>query len=68
MVRARGRVGDEHGEGRESVEVDAVHPDRLRALVRDAIESHIDPALLSAVETEETDARATLQRLAGAGL
>jgi hypothetical protein len=56
------------GAARESVEVDAVHPDQLRALVRQAIEQHIDSRLLDAIETEEAEARATLQRLAEYGL
>jgi hypothetical protein len=53
----------EFGEGQESVEVDAVHPDRLRARVREAIEQHIDGALLAAVEVEETEARRVLEKL-----
>lgn len=57
----------ELGKGRASVEVDAVHPDTLRALVLEAIESHIAPALIAAVETEEHEVRDTLQRLAEYG-
>jgi hypothetical protein len=54
------------GGGRPSAEVDSVHPDRLRALVRKAIEQHIDQALLEAVETEEDAARRVLVRFAEA--
>jgi hypothetical protein len=32
----------EFGDGTESVELDAIHPDLLRGLVRDAVEQHVD--------------------------
>jgi hypothetical protein len=48
--RARGWKGD-------SVELDAIPPDRLRALVRDAIERHITPERLCIVEAAETSER-----------
>lgn len=53
----------EHGEGVESVELDAVHPDRLRALVREAIEQHVDPYRLAQLRAEEAAARETLAAL-----
>ena len=56
------------GAGCQSVEVDAVHPDQLRALVRDAIEQHIDSHLLDAVNMEERLAKNVLQELAERGL
>lgn len=36
------RFFEAHGQGVESVELDALHPGTLRAIVRDAIERHID--------------------------
>jgi hypothetical protein len=40
----------ELGDGTESVELDAIHPDLLRGLVRDAIEQHIDNGQLEALQ------------------
>jgi hypothetical protein len=57
----------EFGDGTESVELDAIHPDLLRGLVRDAIEQHIDHGQLEALRREEGAARETLQELAQAG-
>jgi len=62
----------EFGDGTESVELDAIHPDLLRGLVRDAIEQHaieqhVDHAHLEALRREEGAARETLQELAQAG-
>ena len=45
----------------ESVEVDALPPDALRALVRLAIEGHIDPHALAAIRTIEAAERDTLR-------
>jgi hypothetical protein len=55
------------GDGTESVELDAIHPDSLRGLVRDAIEQHVDHGQLEALRREEGAARAALQELAQAG-
>jgi hypothetical protein len=57
----------ELGDGTESVELDAIHPDLLRGLVRDAIEQHIDHGQLEALRREEAAAREALQELAQAG-
>jgi hypothetical protein len=57
----------EFGDGTESVELDAIHPDLLRGLIRDAIERHIDHGQLEALRREEGAARETLQELAQAG-
>ena len=58
------RFFEEHGEGVESVELDALHPDTLRAMVREAIEKHIDPDQLAALSREESAARESLWQLA----
>jgi hypothetical protein len=53
--KLRERFEAEHG-GTGAVELDAIHPDTLRALVRDAIEQHIDfhqLEVLRVVEDEE---------------
>jgi hypothetical protein len=57
----------EFGNGTESVELDAIHPDLLRSLVRDAIEQHIDHGGLETLRREEDAAREALQELAQAG-
>ena len=57
----------EFGDGTESVELDAIHPDLLRGLVRDAIERHIDHGQLDALKREGYSAREALQELAQAG-
>jgi len=47
-----------------SVEVDAIEPRRLGALVRDAIERHVDPGMLNILRTVEADEREKLARIA----
>lgn len=59
-TRARNFRGD-------SVELDAIPAEQLRALVRDCIERHIDPRRLRATERIEAEERVTLARLAGIG-
>lgn len=47
---------DHYGAAQDACELDAIHPATLRTMVRDTIESHIDPyawARLQAVEREE---------------
>lgn len=51
---------DEFGRDAESVELEAVHPDTLAGLLRDVIQSHVDPALLKQVQLEEKAAREAL--------
>ncbi len=48
----------------ESVEVDAIDPDDLRQLVRDAIEFHIDPDALAVTKAAEDSEREILERIA----
>lgn len=48
----------------ESVELDAIEPDTLRAMVRGCIEQHIDPVLLHRTRLVEAEERATLARIA----
>ena len=55
------------GDSAPSVELDAIHPDLLRGLVRDAIEQHIDYDQLEALRREEGAAREVLQELAQGG-
>jgi len=50
----------------ESVEVDAVPPATLRAMVRGCIERHIDPWRLTQLRRVEAQERETLKRIAGA--
>lgn len=57
----------EFGLDMPSVELDALHPDRLRAIVRSAIEHHVDHGQLEALRREETAARETLTQLAQGG-
>jgi hypothetical protein len=57
----------ELGPGTESVELDAIHPDLLRGLVRNAIEQHVDHGQLDALKREEYSAREALQELAESG-
>lgn len=54
--RAKGWVGG-------SVELDAIAPDRLRSMVTDCIEQHVDVNALSVVRTVEAEERAQLARL-----
>lgn len=51
----------------ESVELDALPPNTLRALVKHAIEEHIDTAMLSMTERIEDEERDTLMKLAREG-
>jgi hypothetical protein len=48
----------------ESVEVDAIPPDMLRAMVRDRIERHVDPHALRALALAEASERELLHALA----
>nr|BAL59957.1 hypothetical conserved protein [Candidatus Acetothermum autotrophicum] len=48
----------------ESVELDAIPPERLRALVREAIERHIDNAALEKARAVESSERKMLEALA----
>lgn len=56
------RFAELFGEDAESVEVDAIHPNKLRAMVQEAIERHIEPGLLDAIEIEEDAAKETLKQ------
>lgn len=49
----------------ECVEVDAIEPNTLRGLVRNAIESHIDQEQLRITRIAEKDERQLLSRMAG---
>jgi len=51
----------EFGKDFPSVELDAIPPDRLRELVRNAIESHLPDGHLENIEIEEYEARRTLE-------
>ena len=48
----------------ESVEVDAIHPDDLRALVRDCITQHIDKRALMVTQEAERSEREIMTSLA----
>jgi hypothetical protein len=48
-------------EGGDSVELDAIHPDDLRNLVREAIEQHIDPGQLETLRVAEESERELLR-------
>jgi hypothetical protein len=48
----------------ESVEVDAIDPDRLRALVRHCIEKHVDQRALEVTRTAEQSEREILEMMA----
>lgn len=50
--------------GAGSVELDAIHPDALRALVRDAVERHVDFRKLEILKTAETNERRMLEMFA----
>jgi hypothetical protein len=54
---------ERHGE--ISVELDAIPADRLRSIVRDAIERHIDPETLKAAQAAEESERQMLDGLVG---
>jgi hypothetical protein len=45
----------------DSVELDAIHPDNLRALVRNAIEQHVDGHQLQVIRAAEASERELLQ-------
>jgi hypothetical protein len=49
----------------ESVEVDAIAPSKLRAIVRNAIEKYIDPAALALTRSVEASERDTLTEIIG---
>lgn len=57
------RFAELFGEDAESVEVDAIHPNKLREIVQEAIEQHIPPGILDAVDLEEEAAKEILQKL-----
>jgi hypothetical protein len=59
-ARAR-RFFEEHGT--ESVELDALPPDVLRSLVREAIERHMDPRRLESLKMVELEEREGIARL-----
>jgi hypothetical protein len=50
--------------GAGSVELDAIHPDTLRAIVRDAIEQHVDFDQLEVLKTAEANERQILEMFA----
>jgi hypothetical protein len=56
------RFEAEFGQG--SVELDAIHPEALRAIVRDAIEEHVDPDQLEILKIAEAEERRTLEMFA----
>ena len=56
----RERFEAEHGRT-GAVELDAIHPDTLRLLVRDAIERHINFRLLDTLRTAELNERQVLE-------
>lgn len=62
-TRTRGFY-ERFGEGTESVELDAIPPDELRAIVQTAIEQHLPEGILEATEREEQAARETLAQIA----
>lgn len=51
--------------GTDSVELDAIAPDTLRSLVRDAIERHMDPERLHALKLAEEQERGLLREVWG---
>ncbi|MBP0639575.1 hypothetical protein [Cupriavidus sp. AcVe19-6a] len=48
--------------------MDAIHPERLRDLVEDAITCHVDEAQLERLETVEAEERKLLAMLANTGI
>jgi hypothetical protein len=56
------RFEAEFGQG--SVELDAIHPDTLRAIVRDAIERHVDFRQLEVLQAAEESERGILEMFA----
>jgi len=57
---------DTFGKGTPSVELDALHPDKLRAIVREAIERHIPAGYLDTLNAAEESERRILDRMADA--
>jgi hypothetical protein len=53
------------GFGDISVELDAIAPDQLRRLVKDAIVRHVDPALLTVIYAAEEDEKRLINGLVG---
>ena len=51
--------------GTESVELDAIPPDRLRALVREAIDAHMEPWRLEQFRMVEREERDKLRQMFG---
>ena len=51
--------------GTDSVELDAIPPNELRQLVRDAIDSHMDPWRLEQFRMIEQEERETLRSMFG---
>jgi hypothetical protein len=51
--------------GTDSVELDAIPPDQLRQLVKDAIDSHMEPWRLKQFQMVEQEERATLRSMFG---
>jgi hypothetical protein len=50
--------------GAGSVELDSIHPDALRAIVREAIEQHIDQNQLAVTKVAESSERQILRMFA----
>jgi hypothetical protein len=48
-----------------SVELDAIEPDRLRSIVREAIEEHLPPAQFEILKVAEESEREVISRLVG---
>jgi hypothetical protein len=51
--------------GKVSVELDAIHPDRLRSIVRATLETHLPPEQLDVLKAAEESERAILRSLIG---
>jgi hypothetical protein len=51
--------------GTDSVELDAIPPDELRNLVRNAIDSHMEPWRLNQFRMVEREERQTLRNMFG---
>jgi hypothetical protein len=58
------RFYDAFGKDHPSVELDAVHPDKLREIVREAIEQHIPAGHLDTLAVTEESERTLLERMA----
>ena len=57
---------DPFGKGTRSVELDALHPDKFRAIVRAAIERYIPAGYMDALNEAEESERTILERMAEA--